>query len=191
MVQYVDITPTLVDAAGGEVPDGLDGRSFLPVLVGKTDKHNDVVYGVHTTAGIIAATPGGYPVRSIRDEKYKYIRNLRHTATFRNTMIVSDRAGFWKSWVRKAQGDEFAARRVNGYLNRPAEEFYDIVNDPHELKNLAAEAKYRPIMDAMGKKLQAWMDQQGDKGLATELSYKGRKKPRNKKRAGKAVGKRK
>ena len=191
MVQYVDVTPTLIDAAAGEIPEGLDGRSFLQVLLGKTDKHNDVVYGVHTTAGIIAATPGGYPVRSIRDEKYKYIRNLRHTATFRNTMIASDRAGFWKSWVRKARTDEFAARRVNGYLNRPAEEFYDIVNDPHELNNLAGDRKYRTIMDAMGKKLQAWMDQQGDKGLATELGYKGRKKPRNKKRAGKAVGKRK
>ena len=181
MVQYVDVTPTLVDAAGGEVP-GLDGRSFLQVLLGKTDKHNDLVYGVHTTAHIISATPGGYPVRSIRDEKYKYIRNLRHTATFRNTMIVSDRANFWKSWVEKAKTDEFAAKRVNGYLNRPAEEFYDIVNDPHELKNLAGDKKYRPIMDAMGKKLQAWMDQQGDKGLATELGYKkapGKRKKKN------------
>ena len=192
MVQYVDVTPTLVDAAGGEVPEGLDGRSFLQVLLGKTDKHNDVVYGVHTTAGIISATPGGYPVRSIRDEKYKYIKNLRHTATFRNTMIVSDRENLWKPWVEKAKTDEFAAKRVNGYLNRPAEELYDIVNDPHELNNLAADKKYRPIMDAMGKKLQAWMDRQGDKGLATELGYKkGRKKPRNKKRGGKAVGKRK
>ena len=181
MVQYVDVTPTLVDAAGGKIPEGLDGRSFLQVLLGKTDKHNDVVYGVHTTAHIISATPGGYPVRSIRDEKYKYIRNLRHTATFRNTMIVSDRENFWKSWVEKAQTDKFAAKRVNGYLNRPAEELYDIEIDPHELNNLSTDNKYRPIMDAMGKKLQAWMDQQGDKGLETELGYKKRGRGKQKK----------
>jgi len=181
MVQYVDVTPTLVDAAGGAVPEGLDGRSFLQVLLGKTDKHNDVVYGVHTTAHIISATPGGYPVRSIRDEKYKYIKNLRHTATFRNTMIVSDRENFWKSWVEKAKTDKFAARRVNGYLNRPAEELYDIEIDPHELNNLSADKKYRPIMDAMGKKLQAWMDQQGDKGLETELGYKKKGRGKQKK----------
>jgi len=181
MVQYVDVTPTLVDAAGGKIPEGLDGRSFLQVLRGKTDKHNELVYGVHTTAHIISATPGGYPVRSIRDEKYKYIRNLRHTATFRNTMIVSDKENFWKSWVRKAKTDDFAAKRVNGYLNRPAEEFYDIVNDPHELNNLSSDKKYRPIMDAMGKKLQAWMDQQGDKGLETELGYKKKGRGKQKK----------
>jgi N-sulfoglucosamine sulfohydrolase len=185
MVQYVDVTPTLVDAAGGKIPEGLDGRSFLQVLLGKTDKHNDLVYGVHTTANIISGTEGGYPVRSVRDEKYKYIRNLRHTATFRNTMIVSDKENIWKPWVAKAKTDKFAAKRVNGYLNRPAEEFYDIVNDPHELNNLAADKKYRSIMDAMGKKLQAWMDQQGDKGLETELAYKVRKRSGNTKRGGK------
>jgi len=191
MVQYVDVTPTLVEAAGGKVPEGLDGRSFLQVLLGKTDKHNDLVYGVHTTARIISATPGGYPIRSIRDEKYKYIRNLRHTATFRNTLIVSDKERIWKPWVEKAQTDKFAAKRVSGYLNRPAEELYDIVNDPHELNNLSGDEKYRPIMDAMAKKLQAWMDQQGDKGLETELGYKKRKKPGNKKRGSKDGAKRK
>jgi len=183
MVQYVDVTPTLVEAAGGKVPEGLDGRSFLQVLLGKTDKHNDLVYGVHTTAKIISATPGGYPVRSVRDEKYKYIRNLRHTATFRNTMIVSDRENIWKPWVEKARTDKFAAKRVSGYLNRPAEELYDIVSDPHELNNLSGDEKHRQIMDAMNRKLQAWMDQQGDKGLETELGYKSRGKPKNRKRA--------
>ena len=178
MVQYVDVVPTLIDAAGGKSPDNLDGRSFLGVLTGRTDKHSDVVYGVHTTAGIIAATEGGYPVRSIRDGKNKYIMNLRHTATFRNTLIVSDRGNYWKSWVEKAKTDAFAAKRVKLYLDRPAEEFYDIVKDPHELNNLAGEARYRPIMDAMKKKLLAWMDRQGDKGLETELAYRRRKKNR-------------
>ncbi|MBT3200269.1 MAG: sulfatase [Phycisphaerales bacterium] len=181
MVQYVDVTPTLVDAAGGKIPEGLDGRSFLQVLLGKTDKHNDLVYGVHTTTKIIAATPGGYPIRSVRDEKYKYIRNLRHEATFNNTLIRSDKENIWKPWVEKAKTDKFAAKRVSGYLNRPAEELYDIVNDPHELNNLSGDKKYRPIMDAMNKKLQAWMDQQGDKGLETELGYKSRKRPNKKK----------
>ena len=32
MCEYVDVTPTLVDIAGGKIPEGLDGRSFLPVI---------------------------------------------------------------------------------------------------------------------------------------------------------------
>ena len=56
MVHYVDVTPTCIEAAGGELASGLDGRSFLPVLRGETDRHRDVVYGVHTTRGIINGT---------------------------------------------------------------------------------------------------------------------------------------
>ena len=84
MVQYVDVVPTLIEAAGGDPtgidtgrPDangntGFDGRSFLDILLGKTDKHNDVVYGAHTTRGIIAGSEC-YPVRSIRTETHKYM----------------------------------------------------------------------------------------------------------------------
>ena len=77
MVQYVDVVPTLVAAAGGKPVEGLDGRSFLGVLLGKTDKHNEYVYGVHTTRGIISGSEC-YPVRSVRSETFKYVRNLNH-----------------------------------------------------------------------------------------------------------------
>ncbi len=53
MVEYVDITPTFVEAAGGKGLPELDGKSFLPVLLGETDRHKDLVFGIHTTRGII------------------------------------------------------------------------------------------------------------------------------------------
>jgi N-sulfoglucosamine sulfohydrolase len=169
MVQYVDIVPTLIDAAGGKPVDGLDGRSFLPVLLGKTDKHNEVVYGVHTTRGIIAATPEGYPIRSIRTETHKYIMNLNHKAAFHNVLIKGDKSGYWNSWVEAAKTDPKAANLVERYQHRPAEEFYDIVRDPYELENLADDPTQRERMDELRQKLEGWMDQQGDKGLETEL----------------------
>jgi len=180
MVQYVDVVPTLVDAAGGRPIKGLDGRSFLPVLLGKTDKHNDVVYGVHTTKGIIAGTPEGYPIRSIRTQTHKYIMNLNHQAAFHNVLIGGDREGYWKSWLERAKTDPGAAKIVRWYEHRPAEELYDIVNDPYELKNLADDPANRPLIDSLRKRLEAWMQQQGDKGLETELSY--RKAPKKRPR---------
>jgi len=56
MIQYVDVVPTLIEAAGGIPPKELDGRSFLKVLKGEKDEHNNVAYGVHTTRGIINGT---------------------------------------------------------------------------------------------------------------------------------------
>ena len=61
----------LIEAAGGEPIEGLDGNSFYPVLLGETDKHNQYVYGAHTTRGIIAGSEC-YPIRSIRTHEFNY-----------------------------------------------------------------------------------------------------------------------
>lgn len=188
MVQYVDVVPTLLAAAGADPrkidvgvagdPDGgngFDGRSFLPVLLGKADAHHEHVFGVHTTRGIIAGSDS-YPIRSIRDARYKYIRNLSHESPFKN--IVNNGRGsadFWNAWVEAAKTDQHIARLVDRYRHRPAEELYDLDTDPFEQNNLADDPQHRARIDAMNTKLKAWMKQQGDKGVATEMAGKPRK----------------
>ena len=39
---------------------------------------------------------------------------------------------------------------------RPAEELYDLKLDPHEIKNLAADERYSPLLDAMRSALADW-----------------------------------
>ncbi len=39
MVSWVDLLPTLIDIAGGEIPNGIDGRSFAAVLRGESQSH--------------------------------------------------------------------------------------------------------------------------------------------------------
>ena len=178
MVQYVDVVPSLVEAAGGKVPEGLDGKSFLRVLEGKADSHNEYVFGVHTTAGIIAGKP--YPIRSIRSKTHKYILNLMPEASFNNVVTRMSKDGVWNSWVRDAASNPFAAERVKMYQHRPAEEFYDLASDPYELHNLADKPQHRAQMDAMRRKLETWMKQQGDRGVETELAVKAaRQKAKN------------
>jgi len=189
MIQYVDVVPTLVALAGGDpetldsgLPGGtdggrgVDGRSFLPVLLGETDRHNEVVFGAHTNEGIRNGAP--YPIRSARDGRYKYIRNLRHEATFQNNITEVDVGGYWASWVRAAETDPHAARRIAAYTQRPAEELYDVLRDPYELENLAAEPSLTDVKARLGGLLDAWMAQQGDLGMETELAAPSRQ-PRN------------
>ena len=196
MVQYVDVVPTLIEAAGGDpakidtgrpgAPDGgsgFDGRSFLAVLDGKTDRHQSCVYGVHTTKGIVAGS-ACYPIRSIRTETHKYIWNLKSDARFQNiTTAGRDKSLYWKTWVEKAKTDPKAAKLVEIYQRRPKEELYDINKDPYELDNLAGDPTNRKLMERLRAKLDAWMRQQGDKGVETELAGRrggrgGRKKKR-------------
>ncbi len=47
----MDILPTLIDAAGGVVPDSIDGKSLLPLLTGKNEAavHEYLVWtGIHS-----------------------------------------------------------------------------------------------------------------------------------------------
>jgi uncharacterized sulfatase len=182
MIQYVDVAPTLVELAGGKLinidtglsgaPDGgtgFDGKSFLAVLQGKKNEHNSIVFGVHTTEGIITGKP--YPIRSIRDKQYKYILNLMPDATFQNIMTERNYENIWDSWVRDASLCEHNMLLTKHYQHRPPEEFYDIEKDPFEQHNLAGQAQYRERMNLMKAQLDNWMVQQGDKGIETEISY--------------------
>jgi uncharacterized sulfatase len=183
MVQYVDVVPTLIEAAGGDptkvdtgrpgAPDGgngFDGRSFLAVLEGKANKLRDYVFGQHTTRGIINGTPC-YPVRSVRSRTHKYIINPSHEATFTN---AATKGAIWESWIESAKTDAHAAARVKAYQHRPAEELYDLTRDPYEMKNLADDPELAGIKADLRKQLLAWMKQQGDEGNATEMKARER-----------------
>lgn len=176
MIHYVDVAPTLVEMAGGEAIKGLDGRTFLGVLRGKTKRHNSATYGVHTQMNAIGSPPTGYAVRSIRAGKWKYIMNLNHKVTFKNALTQNDKENYWASWVRTAKTDPKAARLVKRYLNRPAEQLYDLSKDPHELNNLAGREKQAKVKARLKQQLQDWMTSQGDLGQATEMAAKRNKK---------------
>ncbi|MFC1735188.1 sulfatase [Candidatus Hydrogenedentota bacterium] len=176
MVSFVDVLPTILDAAGQAPPASLDGKSFLPVLTGKTDAHRDIIFGAHTTHGILSGSI--YPVRSVRTATHKYIRNLYPEGVFENVMThglnfkPEEASSEWKSWCRKAKTDSFAAKRVEMYQRRPAEELYDLRTDPHELSNIASDPANKGILKKLGKQLDTWMKQQGDEGLEAERKVK-------------------
>ena len=166
LCEYADVTPTLVDIASGSVPEGLDGRSFRKVIEGKKSKHKECVYGIQTSRGILNG-PDHYGIRSVRDERYCYIRNLTPEATFQCVVTKQD---YFREWQRRGdEGDTFARERAGLYQTRPAEELYDVVKDPYQMHNLAAAPAYRKVLDRMRPKLDAWMASQGDLGAQTEL----------------------
>ncbi|MDR1723348.1 MAG: sulfatase [Tannerella sp.] len=163
ITQYEDITPTIIELAGGEEVKGIDGRSFLPVLFGKQTKHRDYAYGIHNNIPEGAA----YPVRSIQDNRYKLIINLTPEAKYfeKHMMDVENREQIWASWIESAESDATALKIVNRFTTRPAIEFYDLQSDPWELHNLAADPAHAARIANMRAALTAWMTQQGDTGI--------------------------
>ncbi|MBT5169263.1 MAG: sulfatase atsG, partial [Opitutales bacterium] len=138
-----------------------------------------------TTRGIGEGSEN-FGVRSAGTKTHRYIRNLNHTETFKNfvTRPGGDKADFWMSWIEKAKaGDALALAMTQKYQHRPAEELYDVENDPHCLKNLIDNPEYAELKGDLSTQLDAWMISQGDKGAATEaLAHTRNKKFKENKR---------
>jgi N-sulfoglucosamine sulfohydrolase len=171
LVQYEDVAPTLIDIAGGKPIMGLDGRSFLPVLSGDNKEARKYVYGIHNN--IPEGNP--YAIRSIRDGRYKLILNLSSDKPYYNRFMMDpqrkDRNSVWFSWVDEAKNSREATFITKRFETRPAVEFYDLLIDPSEMKNLAADPSYKAQIADYKQKLGQWMTGQGDKGEAVDIVY--------------------
>ncbi|MEJ2703321.1 MAG: sulfatase [Sedimentisphaerales bacterium] len=125
MVSFVDMTPTFIDLADGEQPEGLDGRSFLNVLLGKAQTFRDVIYASHTRDGKM----NFFPQRCVRDSRYKYVLNLRPETTCPARNDVDDPLDQSARHSRKPQGglgyvgrksqDRPSSRQVSRYHRAP------------------------------------------------------------------------
>jgi N-sulfoglucosamine sulfohydrolase len=165
MVSWVDITPTILDLAQAAPPAGyeLQGRSLVTVLGQTQPKGWDRVFASHSFHEINQY----YPMRALRTRQHAYILNLAHELSF---PIAGDVASS-PSW--KAISERRAAlgkRSLEAYMHRPAEELYDVVNDPQQLVNLASAGPYRDTLLQSRAALQRWRAETKDPWLAGQTS---------------------
>lgn len=168
LVQYSDFLPTWIEAAGGNPIQAIEGKSFIKVLKGKTQTHQQYVYGIQTTVGINYARQA-YPIRSIRDSRYKLIWNLLPENRFTNNITESDSCNYFESWRTLAKQDAWVANLVNNYQVREEFELYDLQTDVDEINNIAWSPEHSDRVASMQTELKRWMTQQGDNGIETEL----------------------
>ncbi len=174
LVQYADVLPTLVAAAGAKPsPNDFDGMSFMRVLLGRSQKHRDYAYAMHNNL------PEGppYPIRAVHDGRFHYIRNLCPDRLYveKHVMGKNEHGRYWLSWMWKMESDPHAVDMVTRYMRRPKEHLYDTVADPMEMHNLADDPHLAEIKTRLSAELDRWMKEQGDPGA--ELDTKARQHP--------------
>ncbi|RMF91023.1 MAG: heparan N-sulfatase, partial [Planctomycetota bacterium] len=161
MVSWIDIVPTLIDIAGGAVPDGIDGRSFAAVLRGEKDEHRDVVYVTHTGDGRMNI----YPIRAVRTREWKLIHNLHpeFAHTNHSDLLRKPLAGaYWNEWAEAAKHDSRAQAVLDRYYRREEFELYHVSEDRWEQHNLIDDPAQAERVRRMKQMLADWMAAQGD-----------------------------
>ena len=153
----IDVMPTMLDAAGIKAPDGVDGRTVLPVLRGETQAGRKYVFTqFHETSG-----KRRFPMRAIHSKKFGYLFSpwSDGKTAFKNE---SQSGRTWKAMTKAAAKDPAIAARVKLFSYRTVEEFYDFENDPNALNNLIDDPKYKQQIDTMRARLLAEMKKTGD-----------------------------
>ena len=122
---HLDIAPTVCCLAGANPPEGGVGFSQYPQLEGDSSPRSYCISEQSRESRCL-------PVRSIRTERYRYIRNFTpgYPVPMAHTLTVRiDRELLTKAYSTL----------------RPAEELYDIVADPAQKNNLAYSSEYSEI----------------------------------------------
>ncbi|MEE2639710.1 MAG: sulfatase [Planctomycetota bacterium] len=161
-VSWIDILPTLIDFAGGRVPDRLDGLSFKNVLLGDRAAHRDCIYTTHSGDRKMNV----YLSRSIRTKRYKLIFNPHPEFAFTThiDLLLRETSGdYFRQWLEESKKDPRAAAAVRRHHGRPELELYDLKKDPHEQVNLAGNPGVVEIQKKLLGRLKTWMQEQGDK----------------------------
>jgi arylsulfatase A-like enzyme len=139
MVSQIDIFPTLCDYLGIAPPAWLQGQSFLPLLRGETQQVRDEIFA---EVNYHAAYE---PMRAVRTERWKYIKRFggRTTPVLPNCDDSPSKTLWLDAGWKQHQ--------------LPEECLYDLLFDPTEHDNLAANPAYEAALRQMRGRLDRWM----------------------------------
>ncbi len=157
MVSLLDVTATTLAMAGVEIPEYMESRNLLD-----KDYHRDWIVAARDRCDFTIDR-----IRCIRDKEFKYIRNFM---TDRPLMQAQyrDKSPYYKEFMKIWKSGEYPF--CDEWLSdeRPAEELYDIVNDPDEVNNLALDPAYNEVLETMRARLEGWIKETDDKGQYPE-----------------------
>lgn len=125
-LRLCDISSTLVDIAGGEVP-ATDGKSLFSVLKGETSHDRERAFRIHQA--------GGYTQRAIRNKEFKLGWNPEREMDYYLDVLMEPKinkffAKAWREWLGKAKTDPAAQAKIDLVVKHPEFELYNIQEDP-------------------------------------------------------------
>lgn len=160
LVTFLDFAPTILSLAGIKIPEYMQGEAFLGAQQ-KTE--HQYVYGFRGRMDERIDFS-----RAVRDKKFRYIRNYLPHRIYGQYLEYLWRAPSLQSWQ-----DEFKAGKLNAiqskfWQKKPAEELFDVLADPHNVKNLADDPKYASDLIRLRKANKDWLVKSQDVGFIPE-----------------------
>jgi N-sulfoglucosamine sulfohydrolase len=194
-VSLIDLAPTFLAAAGVETPDDPDGENLLPALApgSKAALRGWALIGREVHVGGAREGHLPYPVRALRTAEFLYVRNFKperwplgdpkaaagQAMPAAAELEPNTRAAFadidaspTKTWLirnRFAKGLEQVLEHA--WQKRPAEELYRLADDPHQMRNLAADPALATTLAELRAALMAELEAKQDPRLRDAFDH--------------------
>ena len=154
-VEHIDLAACALALAGIPVPDSMHGRNHL------------APYSYQPRRFVFAARDRADEtvdlIRSVRDTRWKYIRNgFPSRPWLQPNRYKDDKAVVQTMRQLHAEGKLSADQSLIMRDTRPQEELYDTAADPNEFRNLAADPAHAAVLSEMRAALADWQARTSD-----------------------------
>ncbi len=161
LINLIDLGPTVLNLAGIAVPDHMFGKPFLGPNLPEPRQY---IYGARDRVDERFDM-----VRAVRDQRYRYVRNfmpwrpaLQHIGYSENSVVRKEMRRLLADGTLHPESAQFLAPQ------RPADELYDLQNDPFELNNLAADPQHGEALARLQQECSRWQLEVRDAHLIPE-----------------------
>jgi N-sulfoglucosamine sulfohydrolase len=148
LISNVDVFPTVLEALGLSVPANVQGRSFAPLLDGRTDAPREAIFGEMTFHDYYD------PRRCVRTAHHHLIVNFTAAPGFMDPS---------QSWRPRTDPVVPAKPKLDYH---PIVELFDLEQDPYERVNVAGQPAYAAVQAELLSRLHDWMRDTADPLLA-------------------------
>ncbi len=151
VTRSIDIAPTLIDLVGGEIPQGLDGASLMPLM---DHPEKSLSLPAFNETGMWITEIPGLPDTHLRYPNLLQMMEVPNVET--GTLAIKDR---YLDIILRAK-DRMVREGRWKLVYQPLDEghrlmLFDVVDDPACTRDLSAQ--HREITEALWASLKAWM----------------------------------
>lgn len=172
-VNVAELGPTFLELAGLRPPTEMSLHSITNLLLNRPDPiPRDAAFIERERHANVRHDHQSYPVRAVRTRDFLYVRNLRPDrwpAGDPDVLFIHGRpfgdvdTTKTKDFLLAHQNDLAYAKYIGLIFGkRPAEELYDLRDDPDQLTNVAAKPEYADALKEHRDRIDAWMIQTKD-----------------------------
>jgi len=160
LVTFTDFAPTILSLTNIPIPDYMQGQAFLGMQQ-KTERQYAYGFRGRMDEKIDLS-------RSVRDKRFRYIRNYLPNKIYGQYLEYLWRAPSVQSWQDQYKAGKLNVIQSKFWEEKPAEELFDVIRDPHNVINLATDPKHSADLVRLRKANDVWILSSGDVGFIPE-----------------------